>query len=220
MDGEDIRIQEDIASGKISGPTVALHPSFWLDISGSVTFSAISPQTWGPSLSLTVSWGFPPTASLLLPLPSPSSSALSQFLLAPCWPWTSSENSWTFPLYLWWAIELGIPRLVPNLLPRTNGAALSPRASSVSHQEWVGGVSLHVNGLRAPDVGFIRVCYKILREPLVGLRGGAGGWGVNTNYRRRHSTRLSHLKAQNNQLLLPYTNPPKGQKELESHSIS
>lgn len=115
-----------------------------------------------------------------LSLPSPSSSALSQFLLAPCWPWTSSENSWRFPLYLWWAIELGIPRIVPSLLPYINGSCSFPRASPVSHQEWVGGVSLHVTGLWAPDVGFIRVCYKILREPLVGIREGAPTIGEGT----------------------------------------
>lgn len=79
---------------------------------------------------------------------------------------------------------------------------------------------LHVTELRALAVSFIRVCYKILRDPLVGVREVAGGWRVNTNCRRRHSMRLSHLKAKEDQLLLLYANPKKGQKELESHSIS
>lgn len=175
MSGEDRRIQEDIASGKISGPTVALHPSFWLDISGSVTFSAVSPHTWGPSISLTVSWGFPPTASLLLSLPSPCSSALSQFLLAPCWPWTSSENSWRFPLYLWWAIELGIPRIVPSPLLYTNRSCSFPQGFS----SFSPGVSrrsvLTCHWPLSTWCRVHRVCYKILREPLVGIREGAGG---------------------------------------------
>lgn len=133
-----------------------------------------------------------PSCHHVLPL---SSSATGQPLLSPWWPWTVQK----IPQRLFCACdgprELGIPRMVSNPPPYTHGgcSSVSPRNGK---EEW----PLYNTGLRAQAAGFITVCCKILRDLLGGIREAAGGCGVNTSCRRRHSKRLSYWEAKENQL--------------------